>query len=60
MKYMGLCGNAFVNERIFQFESDQEAIKFYENYEADCYRLEPTDEENTYQLVLVYDAKEGA
>ncbi len=37
--YKGYCMNFMVNGRILEFNSDEEAIKFYADYEADCYKF---------------------
>lgn len=37
--------NALIDGRIMEFENDKEAIRFYANYEAECYKLIVEDDE---------------
>lgn len=37
--YMGDCMNSMVNGKFIDFLNDEEAIKFFSNYEADVYKL---------------------
>ena len=43
--YRGYCMNALIDGRIMEFENDKEAIRFYANYEAECYKLIVEDDE---------------
>ena len=35
--YMGDCMDAFIDERLMEFDNDAEAINFYADYEATAY-----------------------
>ncbi len=35
--YMGECMDAFIDERLMEFDNDAEAINFYADYEATAY-----------------------
>lgn len=37
--YVGECGNDFINNQLLLFANDDEAIKFYSDYEAKVYKL---------------------
>lgn len=36
-EYMGECMDAFIDERLMEFDNDAEAINFYADYEAIAY-----------------------
>ena len=51
--YRGYCMNSMVDGRILEFNSDKEAIKFYADYEAECYKLVLENDE--IQEKCIYD-----
>lgn len=49
--YVFDCMNAFLENKLFQFCSDDEAIEFGINYEADVYKIIVNSEEITKKCI---------